>query len=58
MAIDVDEDYKLLIGGEWVATADHYDIVDPNTTEVVGRAPEANVRQADDAAAAAKEALR
>jgi acyl-CoA reductase-like NAD-dependent aldehyde dehydrogenase len=58
MTIDVDHDYRLLIGGEWVATSDHYDIVDPNTTEVVGRAPEATVDHANDAATAAKEALR
>jgi phenylacetaldehyde dehydrogenase len=62
MAIDATPstaaEYKLLIGGEWVRTADHYDIVDPNTTEVVGRAPEASVGHAHDAAAAAKEALK
>ncbi|HEX7095483.1 MAG TPA: aldehyde dehydrogenase family protein [Acidimicrobiales bacterium] len=58
MGFNVDEEYKLLIGGEWVATADHYDIIDPNTTELVGRAPEATVQQANDAAAAAKEALK
>jgi phenylacetaldehyde dehydrogenase len=58
MTVNVDEQYKLLIGGEWVATNDHYDIVDPNTTKVVGRAPEASVQQANDAAAAAKEALK
>jgi acyl-CoA reductase-like NAD-dependent aldehyde dehydrogenase len=57
MSFDVDAEYRLLIGGEWVATADHYDIIDPNTTEVVGRAPEATVQQANDAAAAAKDAL-
>jgi phenylacetaldehyde dehydrogenase len=57
MGIDVDKDYRLLIGGEWVATADHYDIVDPNTTRVVGHAPEATEQQAEDAAAAAKHAL-
>jgi acyl-CoA reductase-like NAD-dependent aldehyde dehydrogenase len=55
--IDVDEDWKLLIGGEWVATSGHYPIVDPNTTRVVGHAPEATVAQANDAAAAAREAL-
>jgi acyl-CoA reductase-like NAD-dependent aldehyde dehydrogenase len=54
--IDVDEEWKLLIGGEWVATSDHYAIVDPNTTEVVGRAPEATVAHATDAAAAARAA--
>jgi acyl-CoA reductase-like NAD-dependent aldehyde dehydrogenase len=58
MSVNVDEDYRLLINGEWVATADHYDIVDPNTTKVVGRAPEATAAQADDAAAAAREALK
>ena len=55
--IDVDEEYKLLIGGEWVATSDAYDIVDPNTTAVIGRAPEASVAQVEDAAAAARAAL-
>lgn len=58
MSFNVDEEYKLLIGGEWVATADHYDIIDPNTTELVGRAPEATVQQANDAAAAAREAFK
>jgi phenylacetaldehyde dehydrogenase len=58
MSFNVDEEYRLLIGGEWVSTADHYDIIDPNTTKLVGRAPEATVQQADDAAAAAKAALK
>mgnify|MGYP001458408890 CR=1 FL=1 len=58
MSFNVDEEYKLLIGGEWVSTADHYDIIDPNTTELVGRAPEATVQQANDAAAAAREAFK
>ncbi len=58
MGFSIDEEYKLLIGGEWVTTSDHYDIIDPNTTEVVGHAPEATVQQATDAAAAAKQALR
>jgi phenylacetaldehyde dehydrogenase len=58
VSINVDEQYRLLIGGEWVSTADHFDVVDPNTTEVVGRAPEATAQQAIDAAAAAKDALR
>ena len=34
-----------------------YQIVNPNTTEVIGHAPEASVAQVADAAAAAKEAL-
>ncbi len=57
-AYDADHEWKLLINGEWVPGASGtYDIVDPNTTEVVGRAPEASVAQADDAAAAARAAL-
>ncbi|MDH4169418.1 MAG: aldehyde dehydrogenase family protein [Acidimicrobiia bacterium] len=55
--IDVDREWKLYINGEWVATDATYDIVDPNTTKVVGRAPEATTAQALDAAAAAKAAL-
>ena len=55
--IDVDEQWKLLIGGEWVRTDETYDIIDPNTTELVGRAPEATVGHAQAAARAAKEAL-
>ncbi len=56
-AIDPDEVWALLIDGEAVATDDTYDIVDPSTTEVVGRAPEATAAQARDAAAAARAAL-
>lgn len=55
--IDVDREWTLRIGGEAVSTADTYDIVDPNSTEVIGRAPEATVDHADQAAAAAREAL-
>lgn len=58
MSYDVDKEYKLLIGGEWVLPSGTYDIIDPNTTKLVGRAPEATVQQANDAAAAAKDALR
>ena len=54
-AIDVDKNWQLLINGEWVdLAAGTYDVIDPATTKVVGRAPEASVEQADDAAAAAK----
>ncbi len=57
-AIDVDKNWQLLINGEWVDPgAGTYDIIDPNTTKVVGHAPEATVGQADDAAAAAKDAF-
>ncbi|NIR37626.1 MAG: aldehyde dehydrogenase family protein [Actinobacteria bacterium] len=56
--IDVDKDWRLLINGEWVEPeAGTYAIVDPATTEVVGHAPEATVRQAEDTAAAAREAF-
>lgn len=55
--IDVEEEWKILIGGEHVSTENHYDIIDPNTTEVIGHAPEATDQHAIEAAAAAKEAL-
>jgi acyl-CoA reductase-like NAD-dependent aldehyde dehydrogenase len=56
-AIDVDKNWQLLINGEWVdPAAGTYDVIDPATTKVVGRAPEASVQQAEDAAAAAKAA--
>lgn len=54
--IDPDKVWKLYINGEWVDATATYDIVDPNTTKVVGRAPEATAAQAEDAAAAAKAA--
>lgn len=51
--------YRLFIGGEWIEPAGgHYDVVNPATEEVVGAAPQATVEQADDAAAAAADALR
>lgn len=57
-AIDVDKKWKLLINGEWVEPGGGtYEIIDPNTTKVVGHAPEATVEQADDAAAAAAAAF-
>ena len=56
--LNVDEEYRLLIGGDWVTPeAGTYEIVDPNTTQVIGHAPEASVSQVNDAAAAAKAAL-
>jgi acyl-CoA reductase-like NAD-dependent aldehyde dehydrogenase len=52
-----DNGYRLYIGGEWVAPAGgHYDVINPATEEVVGRAPEASKQQVYDAAAAAKAA--
>lgn len=56
--LDANEEYRLLIGGEWVAPeSGTYEIVDPNTTQVIGHAPEASISQVNDAAAAAKAAL-
>jgi acyl-CoA reductase-like NAD-dependent aldehyde dehydrogenase len=51
-------DHGLYIGGEWVEPADgHYDVINPATEEVVGRAPEASRQQVYDAAAAARAAF-
>ncbi|WP_419919696.1 aldehyde dehydrogenase family protein [Candidatus Poriferisocius sp.] len=56
--VDIGEEYRLLIGGEWVTPdAGTYPIVDPNTTGVIGHAPEASASQVADAAAAARAAL-
>ncbi len=56
--LNVDDEYRLLIGGDWVTPeAGTYEIVDPNTTQVIGHAPEASTSQVADAAAAAKAAL-
>ncbi|MBH99641.1 MAG: aldehyde dehydrogenase [Acidimicrobiaceae bacterium] len=56
-AIDPQEEWSLLIGGEWVGTASNYDVVDPNTTQIVGHAPDATVADAEAAIASAKAAL-
>ena len=55
--IDPQEQWKLLIGGEWVETAGTYPVVNPYTTETVGNAPEATLSEASDAMTAAREAL-
>ncbi|CAN5496364.1 aldehyde dehydrogenase [soil metagenome] len=49
--------YRLLIGGEHVATEASYDVVNPSTEQVVGSAPDATVAQAEEACHAAKEAF-
>jgi phenylacetaldehyde dehydrogenase len=51
------DDYRLLIGDEWVKTDKTYEIVNPATEEVVGLAPEATVADAQAAATAARAAL-
>jgi acyl-CoA reductase-like NAD-dependent aldehyde dehydrogenase len=53
-----DDNDKLFIGGEWVEPdGGYYDVINPATEAVVGRAPEASRQQVLDAAAAAKAAL-
>ncbi len=50
-------EHQLLIGGKWVDASDGtYEIVNPATEEIVGRAPNASADDALAAAAAAKEA--
>jgi len=52
--VDQDAEYKLLIGGEWVSPGDGtYDIINPATETLAGRAPNASVADAEAAAAAA-----
>jgi acyl-CoA reductase-like NAD-dependent aldehyde dehydrogenase len=51
------DEHQLLIGGKWVDASDGtYEIVNPATEELVGRAPNASAADALAAAAAAKEA--
>jgi len=50
--------YRLLVGGAWVeGGAGSYPVVNPATEETVARAPEASVSDAEQAAAAAREAF-
>ena len=51
-------EYRALIGGEWVEGANGtHTIVDPATEEIVGHAPEVDVAQAEAACAAAADAF-
>ncbi|HEU5033856.1 MAG TPA: aldehyde dehydrogenase family protein [Mycobacteriales bacterium] len=53
-----EQTFRLFIDGEWVEPAGgHYDVVNPATEEVVGRAPEASRAQVYEACAAAKAAF-
>jgi acyl-CoA reductase-like NAD-dependent aldehyde dehydrogenase len=53
-----DSEYRLFIGGEWTSPdGGYYDVINPATEAVVGRAPEASRQQVYAAAAAAKAAL-
>jgi len=52
------DESQLLIGGKWVdASGGTYDVVNPATEEVVAKAPNATVDDAEAAAAAARDAL-
>ena len=52
------DESQLFIGGKWVdASGGTYDVVNPATEEVVGKAPNATVADAEAAAAAARDAL-
>ncbi len=50
--------FQLLIGGKSVATADHFDIKNPSTGELVGQAPSATPADLDRAVAAARTAFK
>jgi acyl-CoA reductase-like NAD-dependent aldehyde dehydrogenase len=50
-------DYRLLIGGERVATREHFPVLNPATGEPVGMAPAATEEQVDLAVAAARTAF-
>ena len=50
--------YDLIIGGEKVATSDHFEIRDPGTGDVVGECPIATKQDLDRAVAAAREAYK
>lgn len=53
-----DTDYRLYLGGEWVAPSKGgYPIVNPATEQVIADAPEAGVDQVRDAVAAARDAF-
>ena len=56
-SIDPQEEWRLLVGGEWVAARSTYPIVDPYTTDTVGHAPDAGVDEASAAISAARGAL-
>jgi acyl-CoA reductase-like NAD-dependent aldehyde dehydrogenase len=56
--VNDDGTFRLFIDGEWVEpAAGHYDVINPATEQVVGRAPEASRQQVYDAASAARAAL-
>ena len=54
----VAKQYDLIIGGERVATSEHFEIRDPGTGDVVGLCPVATREDLDRAVASAREAYR
>lgn len=52
------DNFSLIINGKAVAAAEHFEVRNPSTGAVVGRAPKASVAQLDDAIAAAGSAFR
>ena len=54
----VAKQYDLIIGGERVATSEHFEIRDPGTGDVVGLCPVATKEDLDRAVASAREAYR
>lgn len=51
-------DYRLIIGGERVATREHFPVINPSTGETVGLAPAATADHIDLAVQAAREAFK
>jgi len=49
--------FRLLINGQLVAGADHSDVINPATEQVLARSPRANAAQLEEAVAAAKAAF-
>ncbi len=56
--IDKDAKWCLSIGGEQIETPDTYEIINPNTTEVIANAPEAGEKESQMAIDAASQALK
>ncbi len=52
-----DGDYTMTIGGEGVAGASTFDVVNPANEQVIGKAPDASREQLDEAVAAARKAF-
>src|SRR5215217_19094 len=52
-----DSDYTLTIGGEGVAGASSFDVLNPANEQVIAQAPDASAEQLDQAVAAAREAF-